>query len=336
MEPSDEKPLSDIRIFSGSAHRQLAQEICDLLGVPLQPSHTEKFHNENLAVHLGGSVRAKPVFVIQPFYPPVSENILELLMMLDAARGASAKEVHAVIPYYSYGRSDKKDAPRISITGRLIADILVTAGATHVITMALHAPQVHGFFRAPTDELAPEAILATYFEGRDHHSTIVVAPDIGHAKRAAKFARMLGGLPVAAGNKERLDDEHVNLEIIGDLRCCQHAIIIDDEIAKGTTVLETIKRLSEKGIKRFTIVCTHGVFVADCIQKLGAIREIEEIVTTNTLPIPREKRLPNMHVLSVAPLFAEAIRRNYLGLSLGDLFTFAKESAIPRPPIKES
>jgi ribose-phosphate pyrophosphokinase len=334
--PSHSQPLSDIRIFSGSAHKRLGQEICDLLEVPLQPSHTERFHNENIAVHLDESVRSKPVFIIQPFCPPVSDNILELLMMLDAARRASAKEVHAVIPYYCYGRSDKKDEPRISITARLIADLLVTAGATHVITMALHSPQVQGFFAVPTDELAPEAILSTYFAGRDHSSTVVVAPDIGHAKRAAKFARLLGGLPVAAGNKDRIDDDHVHLEIIGDLRCCQHAIIIDDEIAKGTTVLETIKRLSEKDVKKFTVVCTHGVFVGDCIEKLGAVREIAEIVTTNTLPIPREKRLPHMHVLSVAPLFAEAIRRNYLGLSLGDLFAFAKESAIPHPAIKES
>ena len=326
MRECENAQLADLRIFSGSAHPQLAREICDILGVELQPTVTRRFSNDNLFVHLGCSVREKQVFIIQSFSPPaVSDHLLELFMMLDIARSASARRVHAVIPYYSYGRSDKKDAPRISITGRLIADLLATAGATHVITMSLHSPQVHGFFSVPTDELTPRSILANHFKGRDLASTVVVAPDIGHAKQAAEFAELLGDLPVAAGNKTRFDDERVEVEIIGDLRGCRKAIVIDDEIATGSSVLETVEQLRNRGIFGISVACTDGVFTGDALPKLGAISEIKEIVTTNTVPLPRKKRLPNMTVLSVAPLFAEAIRRNYLGQSLGDLFTAWKE-----------
>ena len=223
---------------------------------------------------------------------------------------------------------------RISITGRLIADLLATAGATHVMTMALHSPQVHGFFSAPTDELTARDILADHFKGRDLRSTVVVAPDIGHGKRATDFAKTLGGLPVAAGNKTRLSDEHVEVEIIGDLRGCHKAIVIDDEIATGNSVLETIEKLHLKGINEVAVVCTHGVFTGDAVQRLGAVPQIKEIVTTNTVPIPPEKHLPHMKVLSVAPLFAEAIRRNFLGQSLGYLFEGWKEEAGDPPDVE--
>jgi len=320
-----DRDLSDIRIFSGSAHPALAHAICDYLGVPLQPTITSRFSNDNLYVHLGASVREQEVFLIQPLSPPVSDHLLELLMMLDIARSASARSIHAVIPYYSYGRSDKKDAPRISITGRLIADLLHTAGATHVITMNMHSPQVHGFFSVPTDELTARSILASHFRGRDLSDTAVVAPDIGYAKRAAEFARMLGVGAVAAGNKQRFGDQRVEIEIIGDLRGCCRAIIIDDEIATGRSMIETISALQKSGIREFSLACTHGVFTADAPKRLAAISEIKEIVTTNTVPIPPAKRLPNMTVLSVAGLFAEAIRRNFSGQSLGDLFVSWKE-----------
>ena len=313
------KDISDIRVFSGSAHPGLAHEICDYLGVPLQETITSRFSNDNLYVHLGSSVREQEVFIIQPLCPPVSDHLLELLMMLDIARSASAHSIHAVIPYYSYGRSDKKDAPRISITGRLIADLLSTAGATHVITMTLHSPQVHGFFSVPTDDLTARSVLARHFEGRDLSETTLVSPDIGHAKRAAEFARILGNLPVAAGNKTRYNDNVVRVEIIGEIRGHQ-AIVMDDEIATGSSVIETVSQLREKGITEVSVVCTHGVFTAGALRKLAAVPEITEIVTTNTLPIPPAERPPLLHVLSVAPLFGEAIRSNYLGLSLGDLF----------------
>jgi len=323
-----DRDLSDIRIFSGSAHPALAHAICDYLGVPLQPTITSRFSNDNLYVHLGASVREQEVFLIQPLSPPVSDHLLELLMMLDIARSASARSIHAVIPYYSYGRSDKKDAPRISITGRLIADLLHTAGATHVITMTLHSPQVHGFFGVPTDDLTARSVLARHFQGRDLSGTTLVSPDIGHAKRAAEFAQMLGNLPMAAGNKTRYGDNVVRVEIIGEVRG-HHAILMDDEIATGSSMIETVNQLREKGITEVSVVCTHGVFTAGALHKLAAVPEITEIVTTDTLPIPEADRPPMLHVLSVAPLFGEAIRSNFMGLSLGDLFIDWTDSVKP-------
>ncbi len=317
----DQQKMRNIRIFSGSAHVALAQEICDSIDVPLLPSITRRFSNDCLYVHLGVSVREKEVFVIQPLSPPVSDHLVELLMMVDTARHASAHRIHAVIPYFSYARSDKKDEPRISITGRLVADLLRTAGADHVITMTLHSPQVHGFFPMPADHLTDQSVFIDHFRRKDLSNTVVVSPDIGHAKRAAKFARALD-VPLAAANKERLSDEDVSIAALsGDVRG-KDVIIHDDEIATGGTLLKVIELLRKEGIGRLTIACTHGVFSGPAIQRLRSVPEIEEIVTTNTVPLSADKWLPNITVLSVASIFGEAIRCNTLGRSVGRLFAF--------------
>ncbi len=314
--------MREITIFSGSAHVELAKEICKNLDVPLCPSTVRHFGNDCLYVQLNANCREADVFLIQPLVPPVQENLVELLFMLDAARGASAARTTAVIPYYAYARSDKKDAPRISIAGRLVADLLVTAGASRVLTMTLHSPQVHGFFSVPTDSLNALNVLAGYFRGRDLTNTVVVSPDLGRAKTASHFARMLR-LPVAAGSKERISDDKVVVEaIVGDVEG-KNVIIIDDEIANGTTILEILKRLREFHIGRVTVVCTHGLFTGNAIQRLREQRDIQEIVTTNTVPIPPEKRLPNMTILSIAPLMAETIRRIHNGESVSTLFVNA-------------
>src|SRR5947209_6538532 len=209
--------MREITIFSGSAHKALAEEVCKFLGVPLCKSTFRRFSNDCLYVQLNANCREADVFLIQPLVPSVQENMVELLFMLDAARGASAARTTAVIPYYAYARSDKKDAPRISIAGRLVADLLVTAGANRVLTMTLHSPQVHGFFSVPTDSLNALNVLAGYFRGRDLSNTVVVSPDLGRAKTASHFARMLR-LPVAAGSKERLSDDKVVVDaIVGDV-----------------------------------------------------------------------------------------------------------------------
>lgn len=311
-----------LRIFSGSSHPELAREIADYLGCPLCPSYTTRFSNDNLFVQLGESVRGKEVVIIQSFVPPVSDHLLELLMMIDAARSASAHTIHAVIPYFSYARSDKKDQPRISITARLIADLIATAGANHVMTMTLHSPQVHGFFSVPTDHLTSQPAFVNHFRARDLSNTVIVAPDIGHAKRAARLARSLG-VGVAAGDKERLSDEHVHISgIIGDISG-KDVIVFDDEIATGGSVMGLIEVLREQNARKITLACTHGVFSGQCIARFREMGDlIEEIVTTNTVPIPPEKRLPNMTVLSAAPIFGEAIRRNVTGQSVGALFAY--------------
>ncbi len=313
------RALQEIGIFSGSAHPALAAEICEHLDRPLLPAAVHRFSNDCLQVHLQANCRQRDVFLIQPLVPPVQEHLMELLLMLDAARGASAARITAVIPHYAYARSDKKDAPRISIGGRLVADLLATAGASRVLTMALHAPQVHGFFSVPVDHLNALNVLADHFRGEEQANTTVVSPDLGNAKAATQFARLLG-LPVAAGSKRRLADDRVVIDtIVGDVEG-KDVIVLDDEIATGGSILELLDRLRERDIGRISLACTHGLFTGRAIERLRAQPDIAQIVTTNTVPLPPDKHLPNLHVISIAPLLAEAIRRIHGGESVSSLF----------------
>jgi len=322
----------DVRIFSGRSHPELAASIALHLGIPLESTHFSRFSNDNLYIQLGASVRSRSVYIVQSLIPPVSENVLELLMMLDIARGAGAREVHAIIPYFSYARSDKKNAPRISITARLIADLLETAGATHVMTMTLHSPQVHGFFRIPTDPLTARGIFVSYlhelqqevkFNGSD---TIVVAPDYGSAGSAARLAHHFNLLSISA-EKTRLSDTEVQ---IGDLITKQvagfkRAIIYDDEIATGGSVITLSNYLVNSGIEDIFTICTHGLFFNNALEQLQSIPQITHIITTDTVPISAQKRPGKLTVLSVAPLIADAIFRNYTRQSIGPLFDFGDE-----------
>ncbi len=313
-------------IFSGTAHKPLAQSIADYLGLPLQDTVVNKFSNDNLYAHLCVSVRSREVFIVQPLTPPTSDNLMELLLMLDIARSAGANGVHAVIPYFSYARSDKKDAPRISIAARLVADLLQTAGATHVITMTLHSPQVHGFFSIPTDHLTAQSVFVEHFKKQDLSNTVVVSPDIGNAKRASKLARALG-LPIAAGEKMRLSDDTVEIGgIMGDVRG-KRVILMDDEIATGGSIVETIRVLRAQDVEHVSVVCTHGLFTGPAVKRLNAVREIDEIVTTNTVLLKEEQKPNKLHILSVGDIIGEVIRRNVAGESVGALFEFWKKIA---------
>jgi len=221
-------PVRDVVVFSGSAHRPLAQAICQDLDVPLSPVEMTRFSNDCLQAQLQANCRQRDVYIVQPLVPPTQEHLMELLLMIDAARGASAASITAVIPFYSYARSDKKDASRISIGGRLVADLLATAGVHRVMTMTLHAPQVHGFFSVPVDQLTALGILADHFLAQDLTDAIVVSPDFGNAKTATQFSRLLG-LNVAAGSKRRLADDRVVIDsIVGDVHG-KRAIVLDDE-----------------------------------------------------------------------------------------------------------
>jgi ribose-phosphate pyrophosphokinase len=313
--------MREITVFSGSAHPALAQEVCDRLGVPLSPRTIRRFSNDCLYVQLNANCRERDVFILQPLVPPVQENLMELLLMLDAARDASARRTTAVIPYYAYARSDKKDAPRISIAGRLVADLLNTAGANRVLTMTLHAPQVHGFFHIPVDHLNALNIFSAHFRDRDLANTVVVSPDLGNAKSASHLARLLN-LPVAAGSKRRIDDEHVVIDrIVGDVSG-RNVILLDDEIANGGTMLEMLRLLRENRVGSIAVACTHGLFTGSAIQRLSRQPDVQEVVTTNTVPLSPEKTqaLPQLRVLSVAPLLAEAIQRIHDGESISSLF----------------
>ncbi len=311
--------MSEIAVFSGSAHPGLAAEICSDLKVPLLATRMKRFGNDCLEVQLQGNCRERDVFIIQPLVAPVQEHLVELFLMLDAARGASAWRTTVVMPFYAYARSDKKDAPRISIGGRLMADLMVAAGASRVLTMTLHSPQVHGFFSVPVDHLHALHEMAGHFRRYDLSNAVVVSPDLGGAKSAAAFARMLG-TGVAAGAKQRIDDDKVSISaVIGEV-AGRDVIILDDEIAKGTTVLELLQRLREQGVGWIRVACTHGLFAEDALERLSAQPDVLEIVCTNTVPIPVDARVDKLKVLSIAPALAEAMRRIHNGESVSELF----------------
>ena len=318
-------PPDQVRFFSGSSNPALAANIANELGVPLDATHVSRFSNDNLYIQLGATVRYRRVYIVQSLSQPVNDHLMELLMMLDIARSAAASEVHAIIPYYSFGRSDKKDAPRISITARLVADLLKTAGATHVMSMVFHSPQVHGFFGLPTDPLSSWLVFKEYLETRALNDAILVSPDMGQAKSAARFAKLLG-LPVAAGNKERISDSEVKISgLVGNqVRGHKCALVYDDEIATGGSIQELSRVLMEEGVEEVLVICTHGVFTRGGLEKLAGIPQISELITTDTVYIPPEKRHPKLKVLSVAPVFADAIRHNLYHESLNDLFVFGE------------
>ncbi|WP_052849630.1 ribose-phosphate diphosphokinase [Streptomyces avicenniae] len=311
--------MREIAVFTGSAHPELAAEVCAHLGVPLLPTRIDRFANDCLQAQLQANCRERDVYLIQPLVRPVQENLVELLLMLDAARGASAARTTVVLPHYAYARSDKKDAPRISIGGRLIADLMVTAGASRVLAMTLHSPQVHGFFSIPVDHLHALRELAAHFRQYDLGNAVVVSPDLGNAKEAAAFARLLG-VPVAAGAKQRFSDDRVQISaVIGEV-AGRDVIVLDDEIAKGSTVVELLGKLRELDARSVRLACTHGLFSAGALGRLSAEPDVLEIVCTNTVPIPAAERTDKLRVLSIAPALAEAMRRIHNGESVSALF----------------
>jgi ribose-phosphate pyrophosphokinase len=314
-----ERILKGIAVFTGSYHRQLAEEICQGLGVPLLKSTVRRFANDCLEVQLEANCRERDVFIIQPVAPPTQESLVELLLMLDAARGASAARITAVMPHYAYARSDKKDAPRISIGGRLVADLLITAGASRILTMTLHSPQVHGFFGVPVDHLHALREISQHFRHYDLSNTVIVSPDLGNAKPAAALARLLN-CPVAAGAKQRFSDNRVTItSIIGDVGG-KDVIVLDDEIARGTTVFELLGKLRELKVRSIRLACTHGLFSDGALQRIEEQADVLEVVCTNTLPIRTETRGRKLTILSIAPALADAIRRIHEGESVSELF----------------
>ena len=266
------------------------------------------------------NVREKDVFVIQSFTQPVSDNIMELMITLDALRSASAKRITAVVPYYSYARSDKKDAPRISIAGRLLADLLKTAGANRVLTIDLHSESVHGFFSVPVDHLTAIPTICDYFRNRlDLSKSVVVATDVGGAKRTARFAKKLN-TSMAIIDKRRLSDtDVVQGLVVGNVKG-RDAIIFDDEISTGGTLITTVNTLKKANARNIYVGVTHPVLCGPAVKNLRD-SSIEEIVVTNTIEIPDEKMMNKIKVLSVGGLFAKAIRRIHIGESVGALFT---------------
>ncbi len=324
-----ERLVREIVVFSGNAHRPLAKSICDSLGVGLSAVEISRFSNDCLQAQLQANCRQRDVYIVQPLVPPTQEHLMELLLMVDAARGASAAQITAVIPHYAYARSDKKDASRISLGGRLVADLLTTAGVSRVLTMTLHAPQVHGFFSVPVDHLSALGVLAEHYRDQDLSRAVVVSPDLGNAKTATHFSRLLG-LPVAAGSKQRLADDRVVIDaIVGDVEG-KNAIVLDDEIATGGSILELLDKLEELGCTGASVACTHGLFVGKAVERLRDHPMITEVVTTDTVPAPAH--WPELKTRSVADLFAEAISRVHAGESVSSLFDGVDPTLGPPQP----
>jgi ribose-phosphate pyrophosphokinase len=311
--------MAGLKVFAGSTHPQLAREVCDCLQIPLGQAHTIRFSNENLKIKIDENVREEDVFVVQTSSPPLSESIVELLILLDALKHSSARRVTAVIPYFFYARSDKKDEPRISITARLMADLIATAGADRVLTVDLHSPQIQGFFSMPADHLTAVPVLCDELKKSDLSNTVIVAADVGEAKDAGRFAKRLD-LPLAFIDKRRTgDDEKAKPAfIIGDIKGKQ-CLLVDDEIATGGTIFEATNFLLSHGAASVSAAVVHPVLSGRAVERLGE-SSLSRLLVTNTIPIPPEKQTPKIQSLSVAPLLAEAITRIHDGRSVSSLF----------------
>ncbi len=307
-------------VFSGRADTSLAIDISEYLGIPKGESNVFKFSNDNTFVQFQENIRQRDIFLVQPFAYPVNDHIMELLIMIDAAKRASAGRITAVTPYYAYGRTDKKDQPRVPITARLVADLLSVAGADRVLTMDLHAGQIQGFFNIPVDELTALPILARYFQDKAIENLVVVSVDIGISKRARDMAARLG-VPLAIIEKRRVgnDDSTESLNIIGDVEG-MNALTFDDEIDTAGSLMSAVEALQKAGAKDIYSCCTHLVLSGPGADRI-AQSPIKELVATDTLPLPEEKQTNGkVTVLSVAPLLGEAIRRIHEGLSVGAMF----------------
>ncbi len=309
----------ELAIFSGNANRPLAEEIAHYLGVSLRGADVIQFPNENIFVRLHGSVRSQDVFLIQPTCSPVNTNIMELLIFIDTLRRDSAGRITAVVPYYAYSRSDKKDQPRVPITARLIADLITVAGADRFLTIDLHAGQIQGFFTIPVDDITAFHLLSDYFKAKSLGNAVVVAADVGISKKARNFAQELN-LPLAIIEKRRISDgsKATALNVIGDVKG-KNAIIFDDEIDTAGTMVEAAEFLKKAGVRDVYACATHPVFSPPATERLRQA-PFREIVVTNTVPVPPYKQLPNLTVLSVGPLLGEVIRRIHLGISVGEMF----------------
>lgn len=310
----------DIKVFAGRSHPELARAICRHLGFKLGKSRVRRFSNENLMVQVEENVRETDVFVVQTSSTPVNEHLVELLIFIDALKGASAARVTAVLPYYPYARSDKKDRPRISITARLVADLVEAAGADRVLTIDLHAPQIQGFFRIPVDQLQAASLISRHLQANlDLEQTVIVASDAGEAKDIGRYANRLG-LPIAIIDKRRYDDDEKPraVHLIGDVEG-KTALIVDDEIATGGTLAEAARFVLSQGASRVVAAATHAV-LSGSAPALLAESGISPLIVTDTVPVPKEKRFEGLEVLSVASLLAEAIRRIHDGRSVSRLF----------------
>ena len=315
----DTSPWGELKLIAGTANPELASLISRDIGVPLTDPRVRRFPDGEIDIKIQDSMRGHDVFLVQPTCRPVNQSIMELLIMIDAFKRASAGRITAVMPFYSYGRSDKKDQPRVPITARLIADMLTVAGADRVLTMDLHQGQIQGFFSIPVDELTAINILSRYILAKDLDDMVVVS-ELGFAKKARNFAEILGA-PLAIVEKRRVGNEDKTelMNIIGEVEG-KNAVIIDDEIDTAGSLIEAVTALVANGAKEIYSLATHGVFSGPALERIME-SPITEVIVTDTIPLPVTADGSRITVLSVAPLFGEAIRRIHRGESVGALFS---------------
>ena len=307
-----------LKIFTGNANPALAKEICDYLGLPLGEAFVGRFNNGEVQIMIDESVRGKDVFIIQPTSYPVNDNLMELMIMADALRRASARHITAVVPYYGYARQDRKTRGREPITAKLIANLLQTSGITRLVTIDLHAGQIQGFFDVPVDHLFGASIIAKYINDNKMEDTIVVSPDLGGVTRARDLADRIGA-PIAIIEKKRPEPGVAKvMNLIGNVEG-KNCIIIDDIVDTAGSLVEGAKALEEFGAKSVTACVTHAVLTDPASERIRN-SNIKELIVTNTIPLPPEKRHPKIKVLSVAPILAETILRIYNELSVSQLF----------------
>jgi ribose-phosphate pyrophosphokinase len=308
----------DLIVFSGSANKPLAEEICRYLKIPLGECRLTTFSDGEIYFQSFENVRGRDVFIIQPTCSPVSHNLMELLIMIDACKRASASRITAVLPYYGYARQDRKDKPRVPISSKLVADLLTAAGANRILTMDLHAAQIQGFFNIPVDHLFAAPVILDYISSRQFEDLTILSPDTGGAERARAFAKRLDA-NLAIGDKRRVQDNVAEvMHVIGEVEG-KTVVVVDDMIDTAGTMVEIVSALQRLGACRVLATATHAVFSGPAIERLRG-SALEEVVVTNSIPVNPDKEMPNLRVLSVAPLFGEAIRSIHYETSISNLF----------------
>jgi len=310
--------MDKLAIFSGNAHSELAKDICKYLKVKLSEALVTRFSEGEIRVKINENIRGKDVFVVQPTCPPANENLMELLIMMDAMRRSSAQRITAVIPYFGYARQDRKDQPRVPITAKLVANLLTTAGANRVLTMDLHAGQIQGFFDIPVDHLFSIGVFIDYFDQKIK-DLVVVSPDVGGIKMARAYAKRMG-VPLAIIDKRRESPEKTEaMHILGEVSG-KNAIIVDDLIATGSSLFEGVEALKKAGAKNIYAAIAHGVLSGPAIERLDKCVNLKELVITDSIPLDKNKTHPRVKVLSVANLLGEAIKRIHNEESVSSLF----------------
>ncbi len=311
--------MNGLTILYGNANLDLAKSICENLQVPLAEVMVGKFSEGEIRVQIKENIRGKDVFIVQPTCPPVNDNLMELLILIDAARRASAKRITAVLPYYGYARQDRKDQPRVPITAKLVANLVVAAGANRVLTMDLHASQIQGFYDIPVDHLYAINVLCDYFTKKKIKNLVIVSPDVGGIKMARAYAKRLSA-SLAIVDKRRDSPEKTEvMHILGKVKGMA-AVLIDDLIATGGSMIEAVEALHKKGVTEVYAAVSHGVLSGKSLARIHQCKALKEVVITDSIPLKDPKKHPKITVLSVAPLLAEAIKRIHNEESVSNLF----------------